>query len=428
MDGQRARRGAPRGLVLVPTRELARQVADVIEPLASAVRMSVATVFGGVGQNPQVAALRNGADIVVACPGRLEDLVAQGHCRLDDVEVTVLDEADMMADFGFLPAVRRLLDATPPAGQRLLFSATLDNAVKAVVDRYLTDPVVHSVDPAVAPVPTMVHHVFEIAAADKPHLVYALAGGAERVLLFTRTKYIAKKWTKALVANGIPAVELHGNLSQNARVANLAQFASGETRVLVATDIAARGIHVDDVALVVHVDPPAEHKAFIAGLRDKYHVPKVIARVNDPRNQPHLVRGPVADDPPHFSSAFTGVVRRPWEYPAWRLSWITEAETMFDAPLEMRYSGLSPTARYRLRIIYGGESGATRIQRLVANGNVELHPFQRIERRTDPVEFDIPATATAGSALELVWARQPGLPGAGRCNQVAEVWLIRVTQ
>ena len=150
--------------------------------------------------------------------------------------------------------------------------------------------------------------------------------------------------------------------------------------------------------------------------------------LGDPRNQPHLVRGPVADDPPHFSSAFTGVVRRPWEYPAWRLSWITEAETMFDAPLEMRYSGLSPTARYRLRIIYGGESGATRIQRLGANGNVELHPFQRIERRTDPVEFDIPATATAGSALELVWARQPGLPGAGRGNQVAEVWLIRVTQ
>ncbi len=262
-SGRRRESKRPRALVLVPTRELANQVADTITPLAQALGLRTTTIFGGVGQQPQVLALRAGVDIVVACPGRLEDLVRQRHCSLDAVEISVLDEADHMADLGFLPVVRRLLDATPPRAQRLLFSATLDRGVDVLVERYLDDPVVHSVDPEVAPVSTMTHHVFAVAAADKPDVVRALAGGRDRSLLFTRTKHGAKKLAKQLTAAGIPAVELHGNLSQNARERNLESFTEGSTRVLVATDIAARGIHVDEVALVVHVDPPAEHKAYL---------------------------------------------------------------------------------------------------------------------------------------------------------------------
>ena len=255
--------GRPTGLVLVPTRELARQVADVIRPLASALSLKVTTVFGGVGQGPQVTALRNGVDIVVACPGRLEDLIQQRHCSLADVQVTVIDEADHMADLGFLPAVKRLLDATPKIGQRMLFSATLDNAVDTLVRRYLNDPVVHSVDAAAEAPAQMRHHMLMVSAADKPAVVRRLAAGSQRVVLFTRTKHGAKKLAKVLTAAGSPSVELHGNLSQGARDRNLEAFRSGDATVLVATDIAARGIHVDEVALVVHVDPPAEHKAYL---------------------------------------------------------------------------------------------------------------------------------------------------------------------
>ncbi|MGY1743442.1 DEAD/DEAH box helicase, partial [Blastococcus sp. SYSU D01050] len=253
----------PRALVLVPTRELANQVLAVVDPLARALGMKATVVFGGVGQNPQVQALAGGIDVLIACPGRLEDLIGQGHADLSAVEITVLDEADHMADLGFLPGVKRLLDRTPKAGQRLLFSATLDNGVDVLVKRYLSDPTTHSVDPAVAPVSTMTHHVFQVQAADKAEVVRQLASGLGRSVLFTRTKHQAKKLAKQLTAAGVPAVDLHGNLSQNARERNLEAFSSGETRVLVATDIAARGIHVDDVALVVHVDPPAEHKAYL---------------------------------------------------------------------------------------------------------------------------------------------------------------------
>ncbi|HEX2273303.1 MAG TPA: DEAD/DEAH box helicase [Acidimicrobiales bacterium] len=262
-SGHQRRRGMPRGLVLVPTRELATQVAAATVPLAKAMGLRVATVYGGVGQGPQVSALNQGVDILVACPGRLEDLIQQGHCRLGAVQVCVLDEADHMADLGFLPAVTRLLDQTPRGGQRLLFSATLDGAVDDLVRRHLVDPVTHSVDSAQAPPPTLEHHAFRVARADKAAVVRELASGRNRSLLFTRTKHGARKLARHLSGRGIPAVDLHGNLSQVQRSRNLAAFADGSARVLVATDIAARGIHIDDIALVVHVDPPAEHKAYL---------------------------------------------------------------------------------------------------------------------------------------------------------------------
>ncbi len=257
------RAGGVRALILVPTRELASQVHETVDPLATSLGLRTMTVFGGVGQGPQVAALRRGVDICIATPGRLEDLIQQRHLRLDDVEVTVLDEADHMADLGFLPAVKRLLDATPPGTQRLLFSATLDRGVDVLVKRYLKNPVTHSVDSATAEVPQMTHHVFSVAQDHKATVVRQLVSGRGRTLAFTRTKHAAKKLAKQLTDAGVPAVDLHGNLSQGARQRNLAAFGEGSVRVLVATDIAARGIHVDDIALVVHVDPPAEHKAYL---------------------------------------------------------------------------------------------------------------------------------------------------------------------
>ncbi|MBD0862220.1 DEAD/DEAH box helicase [Gordonia sp. zg691] len=255
--------GAPTGLILAPTRELATQIAAVVEPLAAAVGLTVTTVFGGVKQTRQEQAFRRGVDIVVACPGRLEDLMRQGVVRLDEVEVTVIDEADHMADLGFLPVVTKILAATPPGGQRMLFSATLDNGVDKLAKRFLNNPVTHSVDSEESPVAAMTHHVFEVSSADKAGLVSELASGAGRRILFMRTKHQAKKLARKLTDEGIPAVDLHGNLSQAQRDRNLAAFGEGDVRVLVATDVAARGVHVDAIELVVHVDPPAEHKAYL---------------------------------------------------------------------------------------------------------------------------------------------------------------------
>ncbi len=263
----RAGQGAgrqPLGLVLAPTRELVTQIAATMRPLAESMDLRVATIFGGVSQNPQAKAIREGVEIIVATPGRLEDLMQQGLLKLDGIAITVLDEADHMADLGFLPVVTRILKATPREGQRLLFSATLDNGVNKLVDQFLTNQVMHSVDEENSPVAQMTHHVFEAASPEaKTQLVNALASGTDRRILFMRTKHHAKKLAIALTKAGIPAVDLHGNLSQNARDRNLAAFSSGEVRVLVATDVAARGVHVDDVNLVIHVDPPAEHKAYL---------------------------------------------------------------------------------------------------------------------------------------------------------------------
>jgi superfamily II DNA/RNA helicase len=256
------RPGRPRALILAPTRELAAQIEASIAPLAAAVSLRTLTVFGGVGPGRQIAGLRSGVDVLVACPGRLLDHVESGHASLDAVEVTVLDEADHMADLGFLPAVRRLLDQTPRRGQRLLFSATLDAGVDVLVRRYLTDPVTHSVDAAPAPV-AVPHHMLHITDRDRLTVLVDLAAAPGRTLVFARTKRRAKTLTRQLVEAGVPAIELHGNLGQNARSRNLTAFAAGSATTLVATDIAARGIHVDDVALVVHADPPAEYKAYL---------------------------------------------------------------------------------------------------------------------------------------------------------------------
>lgn len=253
----------PRGLILAPTRELAAQIDAVVSPLAAQVGLNTITVFGGVGARPQIVALKRGVDIVIACPGRLEDHLNTGAVKLDAVEITVLDEADHMADLGFLPGVKRLLDRTPSNGQRMLFSATLDNGVDILVKRYMHDPVTHAVDPVEQTNAQIDHHVLHITDAARVGVVAELISRSEKTVIFTRTKSRAKQLTKRLVASGVAAVEMHGNLSQGARTRNLAAFQGDEAVAMVATDIAARGIHVDDVGLVVHADPPVEHKAYV---------------------------------------------------------------------------------------------------------------------------------------------------------------------
>ncbi len=262
-SGRRPAPKRPRALVLAPTRELASQIEASLAPLAAVGGLRSRTIFGGVSQGAQASALAKGVDVVVATPGRLEDLIKQGLCSLDQVEITVVDEADHMSDLGFLPAVRRILDATPKAGQRMLFSATLDGAVNVLVKRYMTDPVTHEADSVTSPISQMEHHILRLERQHRLPVLVDLASAPGRTVVFTRTKHGARTLARQLNLHGVPTVELHGNLAQNARTRNMEAFHSGRATTLVATDIAARGIHVDDVALVIHADPPSEHKAYL---------------------------------------------------------------------------------------------------------------------------------------------------------------------
>ncbi|MFE2582795.1 DEAD/DEAH box helicase [Streptomyces sp. NPDC059378] len=261
--GRRADSRRPLALILVPTRELAQQVTDELAPYAQSVKVRLATVVGGLSMGRQTAALREGAEVVVATPGRLTDLVERRACRLDRVDITVLDEADQMADMGFMPQVTALLDQVRPDGQRMLFSATLDRNIDLLVERYLHDPVVHSVDPAAGAVTTMEHHVLQVHGADKYATATEIAARDGRVLMFLDTKHAVDQFTRHLRSSGVRAAALHGDKSQPQRTRTLAQFKDGQLTVLVATNVAARGIHVDDLDLVVNVDPPGDHKDYL---------------------------------------------------------------------------------------------------------------------------------------------------------------------
>jgi superfamily II DNA/RNA helicase len=263
LEGSAAAPRRPRGLVLVPTRELAMQVTDAVAPLAQARGLSVRLVAGGLPIHKQIQSLEKGVDVLVATPGRLIDLIERRSCFLDAVEVTVLDEADHMADLGFLPVVRRLLDMTPRDGQRLLFSATLDGDVATLVENYLTDPAVHALSTAVASVDTMSHHVFRVPFEAKFDLVASIAAREGRTICFVRTKHGAERVARNLSRIGVAAGALHGGRTQAQRNKALAAFRDGSVPVLVATDVAARGIHVDDVSLVLHVDPPQDGKDYL---------------------------------------------------------------------------------------------------------------------------------------------------------------------
>lgn len=262
-NGTRPESRRPRSLILVPTRELAMQVSDALEPFVHVSGLRHKLVAGGLSYDPQIKALNKGLDILVATPGRLADLMERGAVELGGVEIAVLDEADHMADMGFLPEVTAILDEVPAGGQRLLFSATLDKGIDTLVERYLVDPVTHSTDEAQASVTTMSHHVLLIDPQDKKAMTAELAGRGGRVIVFARTQLGSDRIAGELRDRGVLAASLHGGLSQNVRNRVLGAFRDGSMNVLVATDVAARGIHVDDVGMVVQVDPPTDHKDYL---------------------------------------------------------------------------------------------------------------------------------------------------------------------
>ncbi|MEV0753057.1 DEAD/DEAH box helicase [Streptosporangium sp. NPDC050280] len=261
--GAKARPGHPLAVVLVPTRELAMQVTDALEPLGRGLSLRMKTVVGGMSMGRQIEALRRGVEVIVATPGRLTDLMQQGECMLDEVQVTILDEADHMCDLGFFPVVSAILQQTPADSQRLLFSATLDGDVDKLVRRFLTNPVTHSMAPAASSVDTMEHHVLEVHRDDKFPVTAEIANREGRTIIFVRTQHGVDRLCKQLAQVGIRAGGLHGGKRQNQRTRILAEFKEGAINVLVCTDVAARGIHVDNISLVLHVDPPQDHKSYL---------------------------------------------------------------------------------------------------------------------------------------------------------------------
>ncbi|HEX5565346.1 MAG TPA: DEAD/DEAH box helicase, partial [Streptomyces sp.] len=261
-DG-RTERKRPRGIILTPTRELAMQVSDALEPYGDVLGLRLKVVCGGTSMGNQISALERSVDILVATPGRLRDLINRGACSLDDVEIAVLDEADQMADLGFLPEVTELLDMVPAGGQRMLFSATLEREIDTLVRRYLVDPVSHQVDAAQGAVTTMTHHVLIVKPRDKAPVTAAIAGRKGRTIVFVRTQMGADRVAEQLRDAGVRADALHGGMTQGARTRTLADFKDGRVNVLVATDVAARGIHVDGIDLVLNVDPAGDHKDYL---------------------------------------------------------------------------------------------------------------------------------------------------------------------
>src|SRR5437764_12178603 len=261
--GPRAASGRPRALILVPTRELAMQVNDALVPRARGMGRFSRTAVGGVSYDKQLRDLSRGVDVLVATPGRLGDLIERGACSLADVDVSVLDEADQMADMGFLPEVTKLLSQTPAGAQRLLFSATLDGDVDALVKQFMVDPVTHEIDPPVATVDTMDHHLLLIPPREKLEIVTRIAGRPGRTIMFVRTQLAVDRLVGQLAEKGVRAGALHGGKTQAVRTRTLAEFKEGRTEVLVATDVAARGIHVDGISLVLHVDPPRDSKDYL---------------------------------------------------------------------------------------------------------------------------------------------------------------------
>ncbi|MGW2565368.1 DEAD/DEAH box helicase [Streptomyces sp. NPDC001537] len=263
LAGGRTEKHRPRAVILTPTRELAMQVADALQPYGDVLGLKMKVVCGGTSMGNQIYALERGVDILVATPGRLRDIINRGACSLEDVQIAVLDEADQMSDLGFLPEVTELLDQVPAGGQRMLFSATMENEIKTLVDRYLNNPVSHEVDAAQGAVTTMSHHILIVKPKDKAPVTAAIASRKGRTIIFVRTQLGADRVAEQLREAGVKADALHGGMTQGARTRTLADFKDGYVNCLVATDVAARGIHVDGIDLVLNVDPAGDHKDYL---------------------------------------------------------------------------------------------------------------------------------------------------------------------
>ncbi|MER8028651.1 DEAD/DEAH box helicase [Streptomyces bauhiniae] len=263
LAGGRTEKKRPRAVILTPTRELAMQVADALQPYGDVLGLKMKVVCGGTSMGNQIYALERGVDVLVATPGRLRDIINRGACSLEDVQIAVLDEADQMSDLGFLPEVTELLDQVPAGGQRMLFSATMENEISTLVKRYLTNPVTHEVDSAQGNVTTMSHHILIVKPKDKAPVTAAIASRKGRTIIFVRTQLGADRIAEQLRESGVKADALHGGMTQGARTRTLADFKDGYVNALVATDVAARGIHVDGIDLVLNVDPAGDHKDYL---------------------------------------------------------------------------------------------------------------------------------------------------------------------
>ncbi|MFD7695212.1 DEAD/DEAH box helicase [Streptomyces sp. NPDC059805] len=263
LSGGRTEKHKPRAVILTPTRELAMQVADALQPYGDVLGLKMKVVCGGTSMGNQIYALERGVDVLVATPGRLRDIINRGACSLENVEVAVLDEADQMSDLGFLPEVTELLDQVPAGGQRMLFSATMENEISTLVKRYLSNPVTHEVDSAQGNVTTMSHHILIVKPKDKAPVTAAIASRKGRTIIFVRTQLGADRIAEQLRDAGVKADALHGGMTQGARTRTLADFKDGYVNALVATDVAARGIHVDGIDLVLNVDPAGDHKDYL---------------------------------------------------------------------------------------------------------------------------------------------------------------------
>ncbi|MGQ4419487.1 DEAD/DEAH box helicase, partial [Streptomyces sp. SAS_269] len=263
LAGGRTQKHKPRAVILTPTRELAMQVADALQPYGDVLGLKMKVVCGGTSMGNQIYALERGVDVLVATPGRLRDIINRGACSLEDTQIAVLDEADQMSDLGFLPEVTELLDQVPAGGQRMLFSATMENEISTLVKRYLTDPVTHEVDSAQGNVTTMSHHILIVKPKDKAPVTAAIASRKGRTIIFVRTQLGADRIAEQLRDAGVKADALHGGMTQGARTRTLADFKDGYVNALVATDVAARGIHVDGIDLVLNVDPAGDHKDYL---------------------------------------------------------------------------------------------------------------------------------------------------------------------
>ena len=287
LAGRRAKPHQPLGLILAPTRELAMQISDALAPLMAAVDLKSRLIAGGMPYGKQIDALRAGVPILIATPGRLIDLMERGEVSLSATEIVVLDEADQMADMGFLPAMKRILDTVKPGGQRLLFSATLDKGVDKLVRSYLKDPVEHAVNTGSASVTTMDHHVLVVQPEDRDSVMAHIAAREGRTIIFVRTKHGADKLAKKLAQQGVPTGALHGGKTQSARTKTLDRFRSGDVSTLVATNVAARGIHVDGISLVVHFDAPTDPKDYLhrAGRTARAGEAGTVVTLTAPRQQ-----------------------------------------------------------------------------------------------------------------------------------------------
>ncbi|MFE9645541.1 DEAD/DEAH box helicase [Streptomyces sp. NPDC006365] len=263
LSGGHTEKKKPRGIILTPTRELAMQVADALQPYGDVLGLKMKVVCGGTSMGNQIYALERGVDILVATPGRLRDIISRGACSLENVQVAVIDEADQMSDLGFLPEVTELLDQVPAGGQRMLFSATMENEISTLVKRYLSNPVTHEVDSAQGNVTTMSHHILVVKPKDKAPVTAAIASRKGRTIIFVRTQLGADRIAEQLRDAGVKADALHGGMTQGARTRTLADFKDGYVNALVATDVAARGIHVDGIDLVLNVDPAGDHKDYL---------------------------------------------------------------------------------------------------------------------------------------------------------------------